>query len=185
MKIPGSTRIARALAMSIVMVLACCGLAAAQQAGPDPSFERMRTKLKAGDRLTVDLMNGSAVEGRVIDAGPDTMSISTDTGDRLLSRRDVAIVRRHGHGILLGSVIGAGVGLTCGVFVGMILAGEGYDDRDPAVFGLTLVGLGVGAGIDALVNFPKTIYQQSSPSRTTVKVEAGPRRTAVRVAVRF
>ena len=61
--------------MSIVIVLASCSLASAQQVGTDPSFERMRTELKIGDRLTVDLMNGSSVEGRLIDAGPDTMSI--------------------------------------------------------------------------------------------------------------
>jgi hypothetical protein len=144
----------------------------------------MRAKLKAGARLTVDLMNGSRVEGRLVDAGPDGLSISTDVGDRRLSRPDVAVVRRHGHGIVLGSVIGAGVGLTCGVFVGMILANEGHD-RDPAVFGFTLMGLGIGAGIDALVNIPRTVYRSQSPSRTTFRLEAGPRRTAVRLVVRF
>ena len=170
--------------MAVAIVLTSGSLAAAQQAGSDPAFERMRTKLKAGNRLTVDLMNGSTVEGRLVDVGADTLSISTATGERRLPRLDVATVRRHGHGILLGSVIGAGVGLTCGVFVGMIFSNEGAD-ADPAIFGMTLLGLGVGAGIDAALNIPKTVYRQSLPPRTTFKVEAGPHRKAVRVAVSF
>ena len=173
----------RAIGLAVVLALASCSLASAQQTGADPAFERMRTKLKAGNRLTVDLMNGSTVEGRLIDVGADTLSISTDAGERRLPRLDVAAVRRHGHGIILGSVIGAGVGLTCGIFVGMILDNEGHD-ADPAIFGLTLMGLGIGAGVDALVNVPKAVYRQSSPSRTTFKVEAG-RRKAVRVAITF
>lgn len=179
-----SNKTTRAIGLAVVIALASCSLASAQQAGSDPAFERMRTKLKVGNRLTVDLMNGSSVEGRLIDAGPDTLSISTAAGERRLPRLDVATVRRHGHGIILGSVIGAGVGLTCGIFVGQILDNEGYD-ADPAIFGFTLMGLGIGAGIDALANIPKTVYRQSSPPRTTFKVEAGPRRKAVRVAIAF
>lgn len=170
--------------MATLIVLASCSLASAQQAGGDPEFERLRTKLKAGNRLTVDLMNGSTVEGRLMDVGADVLSISTDTGERRLPRLDVATVRRHGHGIILGSVIGAGVGLTCGILVGTIFTSEGAD-ADPAIFGLTLLGLGIGAGIDAAANIPKTVYRQSSPPRTTFKVEAGPRRKSVRVAISF
>jgi len=170
--------------MSAVIALASCSLASAQQAGPDPSFERMRAKLKVGDHLTVDLMNGSSVEGRVIDGSPDALVISTSAGDRRLSRPDVAIVRRHGHGILLGAIIGTGVGLACGAAMGSWFASEGHD-RDGPLFGLTFLGLGIGAGIDAVANIPHTVYRQSSPSRTSFNVEAGPRRTAVRVAVTF
>ena len=172
------------LTVALVIVLASCSLASAQQAGGDPAFERMRTKLEAGNRLTVDLMNGSSVEGRLIDAGPDTLSISTAAGERRLPRLDVASVRRHGHGIILGSLIGAGVGLTCGIAMGSWASNEGHDP-DPAIFGFTLLGLGIGAGIDALANIPKTVYRQSSPPRTTFKVEAGPRRKSVRVAIAF
>jgi len=178
------TRTTRAIGLAVVIALASCSLASAQQAGSDPAFERMRTKLKAGNRLTVDLMNGSTVEGRLIDVGADTLSISTDAGERRLPRLDVATVRRHGHGIILGSVIGASVGLTCGILVGTIFTSEGQD-ADPAIFGLTLLGLGVGAGIDAVANIPKTVYRQSSPARTTFKVEAGPRRKSVRVSISF
>jgi hypothetical protein len=178
------TRTARVIGMAVVIALASCSIGWAQPAAADPSFERMRAKLKVGDRLTVDLMNGSSVEGRVIDGSPDGLVISTSGGDRRLARPDVAIVRRHGHGIILGAIIGTGVGLVCGAAMGSWFSNEGHDPDGP-LFGLTLLGLGVGVGIDALVNIPHTVYRQSSPPRTTLQFEAGPRRTAVRVAVTF
>jgi hypothetical protein len=178
------TRTTRVICVAAVIVLASCSVGWAQPAAADPSFERMRAKLKVGDRLTVDLLNGSSVEGRVIDGSPDGLVLSTDLGDRRLSRPDIGIVRRHGHGVILGAIIGTGVGLTCGALLGTMLSNEGHD-KDPAVFGLTLIGLGAGVGIDALANIPRTVYRQSSPPRTTLHLEAGPRRTAVRVVVAF
>lgn len=174
----------RVIGMAAIIVLASASLGWAQPAGSDPSFERMRAKLKVGDRLTVDLVNGSRVEGRVTDGSPDGLVIATDVGDRRLSRPDIGIVRRHGHGVILGAIIGTGVGLACGAAMGSWFANEGHDPDGP-LFGLTLIGLGAGIGIDALVNIPKTLYQQSSPPRTTLRLDAGPHRAAVRVAVTF
>ena len=178
------TRTTRAIGLAVVMALASCSLASAQQPGSDPAFERMREKLTVGDRLTVDLMNGSKVEGRVIDGNPDALVISTSGGDRRLSRPDIGVVRRHRRGVILGAVIGAGVGAVCGAAMGSWASNEGHDSAGP-FFGLTALGLGVGVGIDALVNIPRTLYRQSSPPRTTFKVEAGPRRKAVQLAVTF
>jgi hypothetical protein len=177
------TRTARVFCMAAAIVLVSCGLGWAQPAGADPSFERMRAKLKAGDHVTVALQNGLSVEGRLVDVGPDALSVSSSGGERQLSRSDVMIVRRHGHGIVLGTIIGAGVGLACGAAMGSWFANEGHD-RDGPLFGLTFMGLGIGAGIDALANIPRTVYQQA-PSHAAFKVDAGPRRAAVRVVVAF
>ena len=169
--------------MAAVLLLASCGTGWAQPSGIDPSFERMRAKLKVGDHVTVDLQDGSSVKGRVVDADPDSLSISASGADRRLARSEVARVQRHGHGVLLGAIIGGGVGLASGVAVGTYFSNEGHD-RDGPLFGLTALGLGLGIGIDAMVNNPHTLYKRS-PSRTTFNVEAGPRRAAVRVAVTF
>jgi hypothetical protein len=169
--------------IATVLVLVSCGAAWAQPSGIDPSFERMRAKLKAGDRVTVDVQDGSSVEGRVVDADPDSLSISASGADRRFARSEVVRVQRHGHGMLLGAIIGGGVGLASGVAVGTYFNNEGHDGDRP-LFGLTALGLGLGIGIDAVVNNPHTLYQRS-PSRTTVNVEAGPRRAAVRVVVAF
>jgi hypothetical protein len=168
--------------LAVVAVLASSGLASAQ-AGTDPSFERMKAKLKAGDRVTLDLQNGSTLEGRFIDVGADALSISTSTGDRRLAPGEVVQVHRHRRGVLLGAIIGGGVGLAFGTMVGTIFANEGQD-RDGPFFGLTALGLGTGIAIDALANIPRTVYQRM-PSRAALKIEAGPRRTAVGVVIAF
>jgi hypothetical protein len=169
--------------LTALAVVGSCGLALAQQPGSDPSFERMRAKLKAGDRVTVDLQNGSTLEGRFIDVGPDALSVSTAVGDRKLLPSEVVQVHRTRRGVLLGAIIGGGVGLTFGALVGTIFAAEGHD-RDGPLFGLTAVGLGTGIAIDALVNLPRTVYQRTA-SRAALKFEAGPRRTSVGVVIAF
>lgn len=175
-------RPSRLACLAVVAVLASCGLASAQ-AGTDPSFERMRTKLKAGDRVTLDLQNGSTLEGRFIDVGADALSVWTAIGDRRLVPGEVVQVHRHRRGVLLGAIIGGGVGLACGALVGTIFSNEGQDPDGP-FFGLTALGLGVGIGIDALVNIPRTVYQRT-PRRAAIKFDLGPRRSAVGVVVAF
>jgi hypothetical protein len=87
------------------------------------------------------------------------------------------------HGIILGAIIGGGVGLACGAAMGSWFHNEGHD-RDGPLFGLTALGLGLGIGLDALINIPRTVYQRA-PSRTTLGIEAGPRRTAVHLVIGF
>jgi hypothetical protein len=177
-----SSRTSRVACIAVVAVLASSGLASAQ-AGTDPSFERMKAKLKAGDRVTLDLQNGSTLQGRFIDVGADALSISTSTGDRRLAPSEVVQVHRHRRGVLLGAIIGGGVGLAFGTLVGTIFANEGLD-RDGPLFGLTALGLGTGIAIDALANIPRTVYQRT-PGRAALTIEAGPRRTAIGVAIAF
>jgi hypothetical protein len=143
----------------------------------------MHARLKAGDRLTVDLQNGSTLEGRFIDVGSDALVVSTPGGDRRLLPSDVVQVQRHRRGVLLGAIIGGGVGLACGAALGSLFANEGHDPDGP-LFGLTALGLGAGIAIDALVNIPHTVYQRAAV-RTAFKVEAGPRRAAIGVVVSF
>ncbi|MEO6237557.1 MAG: hypothetical protein ABIQ52_11210 [Vicinamibacterales bacterium] len=173
----------RVICMTVFVVAAGCGFSWAQQPGTDPPFERMQSKLKVRDRVTVDLANGLSVEGRFLTVAAGTLTVATTAGERRLPASDVAGVRRHRRGVLLGTIIGGGVGLAFGVTVGSILANEGHD-RDPALFGLTALGLGLGAGIDALVNIPRTVYQRT-PSRTALRVIVAPRITAVGVVLTF
>jgi hypothetical protein len=178
-----SRQTTRAIGMAALLVLATCGLATAQPGEADPAFARMHAKLKAGDRVTVNLENGSVLKGHFIDAGPGALAISTPAGDRRLSPSDVSSVRKHGRGILLGTIIGGGIGLACGTALGSLFANEGHD-RDPALFGLTALGLGAGAAIDAALNIPRTVYQRA-PAHAKVTVDAGPRRATVAVVVAF
>lgn len=169
--------------MAAVIVAASCGVSGAQAAGSDPSFEHMRAKLKAGSHVTVDLQNGQSLDGRFVDAGPDALAVATSSGERRVSRSEVERIQRHGHGVILGAIIGGGLGLASGAALGTYFNNEGHDG-DAAFFGLTAIGLGAGIGLDAVMNSPRTVYQRA-PSRTTLRIDAGPHRTAIRVVVGF
>jgi hypothetical protein len=176
-------RLMRVMCMAAIVTAASCGVGWAQPGGADPSFERMRGKLKTGSHVTVDLQNGLTVDGRFVDAGPDALALSTSGGERRISRSEVARIRRHGRGVVLGAIIGGGIGLASGAAVGSYFYNEGHD-RDGPFFGLTALGLGLGIGLDALMNVPRTVYQRA-PSRTALRMEAGPHRTVVRLMIGF
>jgi hypothetical protein len=178
-----SSRTSRVICMAALAMAVSCASAWAQTAAPDPALEAMRAKLKAGDRVTVDLQNGSTVQGRVLGVGTDALSIFTPSGDRKLPPSEVVQIRRHRRGVLLGAIIGGGVGLLFGAGVGTIFANEGHD-RDGPLFGLTALGLGVGIAIDAAANIPRTVYRRGR-TRTALNFQADPHRAGVRVVVAF
>ena len=120
----------------------------------------MHAKLKAGDRVTVDLQNGSTLQGRFIDVGPDALSVSTPIGDRRLLPSEVVQVHRHRRGVMLGAIIGGGVGLAFGTMVGTIFANEGTI-ATVRLFGLTALGLGTGWRSTHWQIFPATVYQRT------------------------
>jgi hypothetical protein len=183
MMMVGFGQMSRVAGIVALAMVACCGTGLAQETGADSPFARMQAKLKAGDRVTVSLEDGSTVKGRFLDAGAGALSISTPAGDRRLLPSAVTQVQRHRRGVLLGAIIGGGIGLACGAAVGSLFANEGHD-RDGPLFGLTALGLGAGIAIDAFANIPRTVYERK-PTRVTFTIEAGPRRTAAGVVVLF
>jgi hypothetical protein len=146
-------RTTRAIGMAAIIVLASASLGWAQPAGSDPSFERMRAEAQVGDRLTVDLVNGSSVEGRVIDGSPDGLVISTASATAACRGPTSALSapwpRRHP-----GSDHRHGSRLACGAALGSLFANEGHD-AGRSFFGLTLVGSGRRRH-RRLANIPKT-----------------------------
>jgi hypothetical protein len=170
----------------VTALVACGGSAAAfaqSSSGTDPAFARMRDKLNAGDRVTISLTDGRKVKGRFSAVSGDALSVSTPAGDQSMPAADVARVQRHRRGMLLGTIIGAGVGLACGAAMASWAENEGGSQAG-AYVGMTALGAGIGLGIDALVNFPRTVYRQP-PGRTALRIDAGPRRTAVGLTVAF
>jgi hypothetical protein len=179
----GFGRMRRVAWMVALAMVVSCGAGLAQETGADSPFAGMRAKLKAGDRVTVSLEDGSTVKGRFLDVGTGALSISTPAGDRRFQPSAVTQVQRHRRGVLLGAIIGGGIGLTCGAALGSLFANEGHD-RDGPLFGLTALGLGTGIAIDAFANIPRTVYERK-PARMTFTIEARPRRIAAGVVVLF
>ena len=174
-------RASRTAVMTVLAVVASCGVLLAQT---DPGVARMRDKLKVGDRLTVDVGSGLRLNGRFAGLTNDTLTISTGAGQQTLDMSDVTRVRRHRRGFLLGTVIGAGVGVACGAALASLYANEGSDGAGAAFLGLTALGAGAGAGIDAALNIPRTVYRRA-PNRASLVIDARPGRTGVGVAIAF
>ncbi|HEX6974495.1 MAG TPA: hypothetical protein VF147_08845, partial [Vicinamibacterales bacterium] len=171
----------RALLM-VALVAGMCGAAAAQGTS-DPSFARMREKLKAGDRVTVQLADGRILEGRFSDVSAEALLISTTAGNKPVVAGDVARVQRHRRGVLLGTLIGAGVGIACGAAMSRWFEYEGHDGAGVFI-GMTAIGIGAGVGIDALINIPRTVYRQIE-RRAGAQPESGGRRIAIAWRVTF
>jgi hypothetical protein len=154
----------------------------AAQTATNPEFARLREQLKAGDRLTVRLSDGSAVSGKFAEVGPESLSFTTDSGTRRVAADDVVRVQRTRRSYLLGTIIGAGVGIACGAALATLAENEG-GNYAPAI-AVAGAGAGIGLGIDALVNFPHTVYKRPAP-RTALRIDARPARVAIGATLSF
>ncbi len=177
-----TVRVAR-MAFLAALFIGCAWTARAQTNSADPDFARMRDKLKVGDQVTVSLLDGTSVKGKFAELSTDALAVSTASGERRVSAGDISKVQRHRRGMWLGAVIGGGVGLACGAALGALSENEGGSQMGPVV-GLTALGAGIGLGIDALINFPRTVYKQPS-NRVAMRIDATPKRAAVGITLAF
>ena len=175
-----TTRVSAFLA---ALVVGCAWTVSAQTNGADPDFARMREKLKTGDRVTVSLLDGTTVKGRFAESSSDEVAVSTNTGERLVKAGDIARVQRTRTGVVLGTLIGGGVGVALGTAAAEYANNE-TGNGTQAFIGATLMGVGVGALIDALVNFPRTVYKRSS-NRVAMRIDTAPKRAAVGITLAF
>jgi hypothetical protein len=176
-----NNRASRVTAMTVLAVVASCGVLFAQT---NQDVARMRDKLKVGDRLTVDVGSGLRVKGKFAGVTNDTLTISTGAGQKALAMPEVTRVQRHRRGYLLGAVIGAGVGVACGLALNSLSMNESGEGAGWAALGLIGGGAAVGAGIDVLLNIPRTVYRRA-PERASLVIDARPGRTGVGVAIAF
>lgn len=173
--------------VALVTALVACGGSAAAIAqtasSTDPAFARMRERLKGGDRVTISLTDGRVVKGRFSDMSSEALTVSTQAGDQSMPAADIARVQRHRRGVLLGAIIGAGAGMAGGAFLATWARNEGGNGGGEFL-GMTALGTGIGLGVDALVNIPRTLYRQP-PGRTALRIDAGPKRTVIGLTVAF
>jgi hypothetical protein len=170
------------------LVLACIGTAAGAQAqdtmaGSDPPLAGLQQALEQGDRLTVTLIDGTKGTGRFATASSDEISLVADGRPTRISAAQVLRVQRRRTGIVLGAAVGGSIGLACGLALGSLFSNEGANPTGP-VLSLTAVGLGVGAGLDALINLPRTVYRRGS-LHAMAGVDVTPSRAGVRLALSF
>ena len=166
----------KCLLATLTVLLLTAGSAVAQDAAT--TLER-NTRPK--DRLTIDTRDRSTIKGRLVSAGAEVLIIESVAGPVSIPYSQIDRVRRRRNGVVLGSVIGFGVGLACGVPVKMLYENE-TGDGTRAMMTLAAIGLGVGMAVDAALSVNRTIYRRSDTSiGLTLAPRAGGATAGVRV----
>ena len=163
------------LTTALAIVLVTATTAVAQDAR-----ETLQRKTRPGDILTVDLGDKSSIQGRLITAGADVLTLDTLGGQVSLPYSKIDRVRRRHNGVVLGTLIGAVAGVSWGLVLRNALEGEG-ENGNPAFILTAATGIGVGLGFDALWSSNREVYRRSA---TTVGVELAPRPRGVSAGVR-
>ena len=169
------------LIASTVLLLA--GVTAPALAQPaDGTSAILAQRLRAGDRVWVETHN-MMQSGRVLDLARGILTVDDDGRKVPIPVDRIVSIQRKRNGVLLGTVIGAGVGFACGLPWASLAANEG-DSGAGAVIFLTAVGAGAGAGLDALMSVRRTVYQRGD-TRIRIHPVIGPERVGVFVSKRF
>jgi hypothetical protein len=135
------------------------------------SLEELRLKVKSGDIIYVRDETGREQRAQIVELTPAVLSVSMSGKTREFTDRSVLRIRQRQHDSLwTGAVIGAGVGGALGALAGSF--SEDCSHRTTAcagpVLSLGAVGLGVGAGIDAMIQGRKVIYDAGRKSARVV-----------------
>lgn len=160
-------------ALAIVLVTATTAVA-------QDARETLQRKTRPGDTLTVDLGDKSSIQGCLVTAGADVLTLDTLGGQVSLPYSKIDRVRRRHNGVVLGTLIGAVAGVSWGLVLRNALENEGEDGDGPFIL-TAATGIGVGLGFDALWSSNREVYRRSA---TTVGVELAPRPRGVSAGVR-
>ena len=169
---------------AITAILLCTTSSVVFAQGSDDATAVLARRLRSGDRVWVET-NGSAVRtGRVVDVAPGILRLTTDGWEESIPVERIWRVQRKRNGVLLGTLVGAGVGFfALGLPVAAIGANEGTATVGPLLFA-TAVGAGTGAGLDALLSVKQTIYNRQQAAVSVHPVVA-PKRAAILISKSF
>ena len=162
------------LTLALITNLGAMSVAAAQPAAKTPDDF---SAIGAGQTITVFTDTGAQTTGRLLRFTPESLAIAVDDVETTFERRSVSSVVEHGDSLGNGMKVGAIAGGGFGLFIGIGLASWtscGYGGCDvgegsavamipTAIFGL--IGLGMGAGIDALNTGQRRLYDGTPATR--------------------
>jgi hypothetical protein len=129
----------------------------------DPASDQLARSLRHGDQVWV--WTGHTIRaGRVIQMSDGMLRLASDGKEANIPVQTIISVERKRNGVMLGTLIGAGVGFFAfGLPLASLVHNEGGDLAGPLLF-VTAIGAGAGAGIDALLSVKRTIYIQRTSS---------------------
>ena len=161
--------------------------AALEGASAQSDADRIRQRVKEGQKVRITDDQGREWHGRIGTLTPDSLTVVTDDRERkdLPYGTILRIDRPHdslANGALIGFASGAALGLG-------VVIGEESNDCEPGVFfscgeptggayvagPLVFGGLGaaVGVGIDALIRKDPRLFQRTGPARVTLAPAVG------------
>jgi hypothetical protein len=171
-------------AIGIILAATACWLCAVPAAAqPDESASRLRTQLRAGDRVTLRLDTGT-VTGRLESVNREGMVVSDNGAERRIRFDEVQEARRKRMGFVLGTAIGAGVGAGCGIPLAMLAENE-TGEGGKALLVMTAIGAGWGFAIDALVNREHTVYRRTAAPRVSFNPAFGSHGAQLKMALQW
>lgn len=134
--------------------------------------------LRVGEKLWVT--TDSVLNGTLVEARSEALVLDTAAGRRTIPVSEIERVHRRRNGKVVGTLVGAGIGLASGVALATLLQNEGGNGTLPAA-GLTALGAGVGYGVDAALGTYQVIYERLGARqldtvghRVRASVEFGP-----------
>lgn len=162
----------------LLLLLAAAAGPAAAQTAPASTLD----KIAPGLAVTVFDDGGRRFDGRVVDVSADAVRVKRKGIIESVALPDVVrIEKRDGleNGALTGLAIGTALGIGAAVSV---RADAGFTVA--AIASNALLYTAIGAGIDALINGRRTLYQRSQPVTTVAPILDGHRRGAA-IAIRW
>lgn len=148
------------------------------------NFDELRLKIKAGDAIYVMDETGRERRGHVLDLSPSVLRMSFDGQPSEVSESATLRIRqRRPDPLWTGAIIGAGVGVALGALPAMI-DGCSYETSCAApAFILGGIGLGIGVGIDAMIQGRKTIYERPAGRTVRISPMVSPGRAGIHVVI--
>ena len=171
----------RRVFMAAILLLTGSGVALGQT-----SAAAVHTRLTHGRTISITDAQGQITTGRVMAVTPAVVSVEKADDRFDVPFSEIVAIDEIDHlrnGALVGLIIGAGL-FVADVLVsrgdGIELTGAGY-----AVFGTIYggLGLGAGAGIDALIGGDRRIYRRGSTARISVSPTLRPDRAGALIGM--
>ena len=159
-------RLAMVAAVTVIIVMPSPSAAQEPPETPPAAFQDLPLLVNQGDRITVTDNTGRELRGRIIDLSPSTLSLLVDGIPRDLGEADVTVIRQRQRDSLKN---GALYGFVPGAVIGGLFFTGGASEYPIFAMGIaSLFGLGgaaVGAGVDALMESPRVIYDASASAQ--------------------
>jgi len=168
-------------AMAITVALGLSPTVFAQER--DDAASNLARRLRTGDHVWVEISTTDVRTGRVLGVADGALRLEANGVVESIPISTIWRVQRKQNGIVLGTLIGAGVGLTLGWPLADIGANEGTGVASPLLF-MTGVGAAAGAGIDLFLWRKRTVYTYQE-GVLVIRPILGPNRVGVFVSKAF